>query len=131
MAMADSRQAGRWLPVRVRKRTGSVAVALAGALVGGGLYLANQEYVVATSPASCAAGCVTDGSPTFGADPEMVKVEQDIAAANKSATSAGSYVSVVLLDPFTYSPTGTVSQIRMTDELRGAYLAQQAVNSQN
>ena len=128
--MADGRQAGSWTGAggRARKRTASVAMALAGALVGGGLYLANQQYVLATSPASCAAGCVTGGSPAFGTDPEMVKVEQDIAVANKNVTSGGPYVSVVLLDPFTYSPTGTVSQVRMTDELRGAYLAQQAIN---
>jgi hypothetical protein len=133
MAMADSRQAGRWSAAAgwARKRTASVAVALAGVLAGGALYLANQQYVVATSPARCAAGCVTDGSSTFGADPEMVKVERDIAAANNSATSVGPHVSVVLLDPFTYSPAGTVSQVRMTDELRGAYLAQQAVNSKD
>jgi hypothetical protein len=107
-----------------------VAVALAGAVVGGGLYLGNQAYIAATSPASCGAGCVTDGSVPLGSDPGMLDVEGDIANANRSATSGGSYVSVVLLDPFTYSTSGTVSQVRMTDELRGAYLAQKAANDQ-
>jgi hypothetical protein len=37
---------------------------------------------------------------------------------------------VVLLDPFTYSTSGTVSQVRIIDELRGAYLAQLAANDQ-
>ena len=105
-----------------------MAVALAGAVVGGGLYLGNQAYIAATSPASCGAGCVTDGSVPLGSDPGMLDVEADIANANRSATSGGSYVSVVLLDPFTYSTSGTVSQDRMTGELLGAYLAQLAAN---
>lgn len=117
----------RW----ARRRTASVAVALAGAVVGAGLYLGNQAYVGATSPASCGAGCVTDGSVSLSSDPGMLEAEADIANANRSATSGGSYVSVVLLDPFTYSTSGTVSQLRMTDELRGAYLAQQAANDRD
>jgi hypothetical protein len=117
----------RW----ARRRSASVAVALAGAVAGGGLYLGNQAYIAATSsPASCGAGCVTDGSVLLSADPKMRDVEEDIAKENRSVTSGGSYVSVVLLDPFTYSTSGTVSQPRIIDELRGAYLAQLAANDQ-
>lgn len=128
--MAETNQAARWEATTrwARKRRASVAVALAGAVVGAGLYLGNQAYVSATTPASCRAGCVTDGSVSLGSDPGMLEVEADIANANRSATSGGSYVSVVLLDPFTYSTSGTVQQFRMNDELRGAYLAQQAAN---
>jgi hypothetical protein len=120
----------RWVRSSRRRRP-SVALALAGALVGAGLYQGNQLYITATSPTSCGAGCVTDGSVPFGSDAEiseMGNVEGDIASANRSARSGGSYVSVVLLDPFTYSTSGTISQQRMTDELRGAYLAQQEAN---
>jgi hypothetical protein len=99
-----------------------LTITLAGALAGGGLYLGNQAYIGATSPTSCPAGCVTNGTLFVSSDPAMQNVENEIAAANASAT-AGAYYSVVLLDPFTYSTSGTVSQSRMADELRGAYLA--------
>jgi hypothetical protein len=119
--------ASRW----ARRWSASVAVTLAGAVAGAGLYLGNQAYIAANSPASCGAGCVTNGSVALGSDPGILEVEADIANANRSATSGGSYASVVLLDPFTYSTSGTVSLVRMTDELRGAYLAQQAANDVN
>jgi hypothetical protein len=131
--MTETNRAARWeATIRwARKSSASVAVVLAGAAVGGGLYLGNQAYIAATSPVSCGAGCVTDGSISLGSDSGMLEVEGDIANANRSATSGGPYVSVVLLDPFTYSTSGTVSQVRMTDELRGAYLAQRAANDRN
>jgi hypothetical protein len=105
-----------------------LTIALAGALVGGGLYLGNQAYVAAISPTSCPAGCVTNGTLSVSSDPAMQSIENEIAAANASAT-AGAYYSVVLLDPFTYSTSGTVSQSRMTDELQGAYLALARANA--
>jgi hypothetical protein len=105
-----------------------LTIALAGALAGGGLYLGNQAYVAAISPTSCPAGCVTNGSLFVSSDPAMQNTEKEIAAANASAT-AGAYYSVVLLDPFTYSTSGTVSQSRMADELQGAYLALAAANA--
>jgi hypothetical protein len=105
-----------------------LTIALAGALAGGGLYLGNQAYVAAISPTSCPAGCVTNGTLFVSSDPAMQNTENEIAAANASAT-AGAYYSVVLLDPFTYSTSGTVSQSRMADELQGAYLALAAANA--
>jgi hypothetical protein len=105
-----------------------LTIALAGALAGGGLYLGNQAYVAAISPTSCPAGCVTNGTLSVSSDPAMQNIENEIAAANASAT-AGAYYSVVLLDPFTYSTSGTVSQSRMTDELQGAYLALARANA--
>lgn len=105
-----------------------LTTAFAGALAGWGLYLGNQAYVTATSPTSCPAGCVTDGTLSVGSDPAMHNIEKKIAAANASATT-GAYYSVVLLDPFTFSTSGTVSQSRMTDELQGAYLALTAANA--
>jgi len=105
-----------------------LTIALAGALAGGGLYLGNRAYVAAISPTSCPAGCVTNGTLSVSSDPAMQNIENEIAAANASAT-AGAYYSVVLLDPFTYSTSGTVSQSRMTDELQGAYLALAAANA--
>jgi hypothetical protein len=105
-----------------------LTIALAGALAGGGLYLGNRAYVAAISPTSCPAGCVTNGTLFVSSDPAMRNTENKIAAANASAT-AGAYYSVVLLDPFTYSTSSTVSQSRMADELQGAYLALAAANA--
>jgi hypothetical protein len=105
-----------------------LTIALAGALVGGGLYLGNRAFVAAVTPTSCPAGCVTDGTLFVSSDQAMRDTEHEIAAANASAT-AGAYYSVVLLDPFTYSTSGTVSQSRMVDELQGAYLALAAANA--
>jgi hypothetical protein len=105
-----------------------LTVALAGALAGGGLYLGNHAYVAAISPTSCPAGCVTNGSLYVSSDQAMQHIENEIATANAGAT-AGAYYSVVLLDPFTYSTSGTVSQSRMRDELQGAYLALKAANA--
>ncbi len=116
--------AARWA---VRGRL-PLTIALAGALAGWGLYLGNQAYVRAISPTSCPAGCVTNGALFVSSDPAMQNIENKIAAANGSAT-AGAYYSVVLLDPFTYSATGTVSQSRMVDELQGAELALAAANA--
>jgi hypothetical protein len=121
---ALQKAAARWA---VRGRL-PLTTALAGALVGGGLYLGSQAYVAAISPTFCPAGCVTDGTLSVSSDPAMQNIENKIAAANTSAT-AGAYYSVVLLDPFTYSTSGTVSQSRMVDELQGAYLALAAANA--
>jgi hypothetical protein len=105
-----------------------LTIAAAGALAGAGLYLGKQAYVAAISPTSCPAGCVTNGTLFVSSDPAMQNIERKIAAANASASS-GVYYSVVLLDPFTYSAAGTVSQSRMVDELQGAYLALAAANA--
>jgi hypothetical protein len=107
-----------------------LAVALAGVAAGAGLAWGNHAYVMSTAPTSCGAGCVTDGSLYFSADPLMREVEKDIAQENASVRSNGQPDTVVLLDPFTYSAGGTVSQLRMTAELAGALLAQQAANKQ-
>lgn len=116
--------AARWA---VRGRL-PLTIALAGALAGGGLYLGNQAYVRAISPTSCPPGCVTNGTLSVSSDPAMQHMEDEIAAANANAT-AGAYYSVVLLDPFTYSTSGTISQSRMADELQGAKLALAAANA--
>jgi hypothetical protein len=98
-------------------------------VAGVGLFLVNHAYVAATSTATCGAGCLTDGSAYLSSDHQVHIVQDLIAAANRSAAARGSRASVVLLDPFTYSTSGTVSQQRITDELRGAYLAQEAANA--
>jgi hypothetical protein len=116
--------AARWA---IRGRL-PLTIALAGALAGGGLYLGNQAYVRAISPTSCPPGCVTNGTLSVSSDPAMKHMEDEIAAANANAT-AGAYYSIVLLDPFTYSTSGTISQSRMADELQGAKLALAAANA--
>jgi hypothetical protein len=103
-------------------------IALAGALAGGGLYLGNRAIVEHFTPTSCPAGCVTNGNLSVSSDQVMQGWEKKIAVANASAT-VGAYYSVVLLDPFIYSTSGTVSQSRMEDELKGAYLALAAANA--
>jgi hypothetical protein len=87
-------------------------------------------WVAKTVPTTCGAGCVNDGSLYFGTDRLMRKIEDRIRQANADARSDGLYKTIVLLDPLTYSPGGTVSQARITDELAGALLAQQMVNGQ-
>jgi len=81
---------------------------------------------------ACPPTCVTDGSLVF--DPgsaAMAAVEGAIAKENAQVRKNGHYVSVALLDPFTYSNSGDVSLDRMVDEMRGAYLAQLAANADN
>jgi hypothetical protein len=107
----------------------SLALALVGVAVGAGLAWGNHEYVAATVPTTCGAGCVTDGSLYFSADPLMRKVEKAIAQENASVRSGGPYKTIVLLDPFIYSAGATVSQSRMTDELAGALAAQETANN--
>jgi hypothetical protein len=100
---------------------------LAGALVGGALYGGNHAFVAAFTHKSCPAGCVTNGSLSVSSDPTMQMWENDIAAQN-AITTGGAYYSVALLDPFMFSPSGTITQSRMTDELKGAYLALRQYN---
>jgi hypothetical protein len=107
----------------------SLALALVGVAAGAGLAWGNHEYVAATVPTTCGAGCVTDGSLYFSTDPLMRKIEKAIAQENASVRSGGPYKTIVLLDPFTYSAGATVSQSRMTDELAGALAAQEAANN--
>jgi len=108
-----------------------LAVALAGLAAGAGLAWGNHAYVVSKLPTSCGSGCVTDGSLPISTDSTtMQNVENEIAKANTGVRSSGQYDTVVLLDPFTYSAGGTVSESRMTAELAGAYLAQQTANKQ-
>lgn len=106
----------------------ALAVVLAGAAAGAGLYAGNDAFVSHTSPGPCATGCVTDGSVPFGTA-GMVTVERRIEGQNRQAVATGNYVSVVLLDPFTFTPGGTVSQGRMLDELAGAAQAQVRANT--
>jgi hypothetical protein len=124
--VAEANRAMHWAGAARWDQT--LAVALVGALIGGGLYLGNRAYVEAGIPTPCGAGCVTLGSAPLSSDQEMLEVES--AIANGNATSGGPYVSVALLDPFTYSTSGTISQARIIDELRGAATAQQVANSQ-
>jgi hypothetical protein len=112
------KKAGQW----VDKSRKALIAALAGALAGGCLYLGNYVYVKKFTPTSCPAGCVTSGSRSVSSDQGMQAIEDEIAAENKNAI-AGPYYSVALLDPFVFSPGGTITQKRMTDELQGAYLA--------
>jgi hypothetical protein len=105
---------------------------LIGAACGGGLYAGSLGLAAALNPppAPWGQGQVTDGSVAFGTDPVMLAVQRAIEAENQQVTDGGRYESVVLLDPFTFQPGGTVSQQRMDDELIGGYLAQRAANQE-
>ncbi len=107
----------------------SLALALVGVAVGAGLAWGNHKYVASRPVTACGAGCVTDGTLYFSTDAQMREIEGEIAQENASVRS-GRYKTIVLLDPFTYSAGGTVSQSRMVDELAGALAAQKAVNEQ-
>jgi esterase/lipase len=119
--------------VAVRRAGGlrrRLALSVAGILLGAGLYFGNEAFIQATNPASCAQGCVTNGSIAFDSDGPIVIAEHAIEEENARVTSDGQpYISVVLLDPFTYTASGDVSLDRMADELRGAQLAQLQANA--
>jgi hypothetical protein len=120
------------LAVRARRPGIALAAVLIGAVCGGGLYAGSVGLAGALSPAPppWGEGQVTDGSVAFGTDPVMLAVEHAIEAENQRVTAGGRYESVVLLDPFTFQPGGTVSQPRMDHELIGGYLAQRAANQE-
>jgi ABC-type branched-subunit amino acid transport system substrate-binding protein len=109
------------------KARATVAACLAGAVAGTGLYLGNQAIIPA---AGCPRACATGGLYVF--DPQslqMTQVELTIAMENARVTSNGRpYVTVAVLEPFTYSPAGDVTLAQMVDEMRGAYLAQAQIN---
>jgi hypothetical protein len=108
----------------------SVAACLAGAFVGTGLFLGNQAFVRHTQPTGCPDACVTGGTYLFDpASPAMTSVERAIAAENARAVAHGRYVSVAVLDPFTPPVGAAAPPGQMIDELRGAYLAQRAINA--
>lgn len=124
--MADGEtRAPRWT-----RRLAMPAVLVLGIGLGVGLFQGNQVYIAASNPTSCAAACVTAGSPPLSTNvPGTASIVGRIEKANETATASGHYASVVLMDPFTYTPGGSVSRARIADELRGAYLAQQAANA--
>jgi hypothetical protein len=73
--------------------------------------------------------CVSDGSNHFGSsDAGMIAVMNAIATENHKVTAGGHYDSIALLLPLTYVQAGVASQERLTDSLRGAYLAQLEAN---
>ena len=130
--MPASKADFRW----AAKARAVVAFCLAGIAAGTGLYLGNAAFIRAAVPASsasssCPGACVTDGSYAF--DPGSAAVttaERAIATEDARVKADGRhYVSVALLGPFTYTSGGGVSLQRMADELRGAYLAQRAINA--
>lgn len=104
-------------------RRAGIAV-IAGAVFSIGLYAAIQALF--PGPAPCDAGCITDGSAVINSESG---IEYDIQQANDQVDSGSPYATIVLLDPLTFSPSGTTSQDRITAELRGAYRAQIAANS--
>jgi hypothetical protein len=64
-------------------------------------------------------------------DPAIAATEHAIEVANANVVTGGNYVTIALLTPLTEPSGGTsdVSLARIADELRGAYLAQQYVNT--
>jgi hypothetical protein len=132
--VAGTRAAARWaaLTRRARRPGISLAAVLIGAACGGGLYAGSLGLAAALSPtpAPWGEGRVTDGSVDFSPDPVLLAVEHAIEAENLQVTTGGRYESVVLLDPFTFQPGGTISKQRMEDELIGGYLAQRAANQE-
>jgi hypothetical protein len=133
-----------WRGAKRSRRIKGAAAALALALAAG---TATGIYLAVAGPATCGptqapfqlvwngGECVgvTDGSYVFDpGNPAIATIEHDIEAANASVVSGGNYVTIALLTPLTEPPGGTsdVSLARIADELRGAYLAQQYVNTE-
>lgn len=110
--------------------TSAVAVITASAAAGALLGLHRHQAPRATDP--CAA-CVTYGSRIF--DPSshaMRAVETAIDKENAAVRASGKpYVTVALLIPLTNESTSDAWLSRMVDQLRGAYLAQASMNSQD
>jgi hypothetical protein len=111
-----------------------VAVLVIGGVITGLLLTGGKStgtHHVDSNGLVCSPTCLTSGGLDFDPGiPQMGLVEQAIAKQNAMVTSSGHpYVSVALLDPFTYSAQGDISQSRMVDEMRGAYLAQAQVNA--
>ena len=128
---------------RRSRQLAGAAAALALAAAAG---TATGIYLSATGPATCGTTkppfqlvwnggeCVgvTDGSYVFDpGDPAITTIEHDIEVANSNVVTGGNYITIALLTPLTEPSSGTsdVSLARMADELRGAYLAQQYVNT--
>ena len=91
------------------KARASVAICLAGAVAGVGLYAGNDAFIQEITQAvpACLSACVTDGSYVF--NPAMASVERDIAAEDAQVRAERTpYVSVALLEPFTYTASGGV-----------------------
>ena len=111
---------------RIRLAAVAAAVVLAGAGTGTGLYLSRSTRPAAVQP--CVA-CVSYGVAFDPASSAMRTVEADIAAENRAVVKrdGNRYVTIALLIPLTYSGTSDASLSRMTDQLRGAYLAQAAM----
>jgi hypothetical protein len=136
--MASGKSYPRW-----GARAAAAAVfCLAGALAGTGLYFVNLAYVGPLSSTTCsnsgltlvlrAAGeCVgvTDGSYVFA--PPLQKVEGMIEAENRRVRSTGpNYVSMAYLLPL--SATGGAEPVKAeTEQLEGAYAAQNYANRHN
>lgn len=71
---------------------------------------------------------VTDGSFAFDpGDHGMTQAEHDIAAEDARVVR-GTYVTVALLTPLTFSPQSVVSLTRIRNEVEGAFVAQHTAN---
>jgi hypothetical protein len=128
---------------RSRRRRWAAAVLAVAAAAG----TATGVYGAATGPPTCgttkppfqliwkSGECVgvTDASSYIfdSSDPGIADVENRIATANHNAVTGGNYVTIALLTPLTEPANGVsdVSLSRIEDQLRGAYLAQQYVNT--
>jgi hypothetical protein len=128
---------------RRSRRFKGVATALAVAVAAS---TATGIYLAVTGPATCGTTqppfqlvwnggeCVgvTDGSYVFDpGDPTIAATEHAIEVANANVVTGGNYATIALLAPLTEPSSGTsdVSLARIADELHGAYLAQQYVNT--
>jgi hypothetical protein len=129
--------------VRRSRRLAGAAAGLALVVAAG---TATGIYLAVAGPATCGSAqppfqlvwnggeCVgvTDGSYVFDpGDQAITATENAIKTANANVVTGGNYVTIALLTTLTEPSSGTsdVSLARIADELRGAYLAQQYVNT--
>jgi hypothetical protein len=107
---------------------GVLGAAVVAAGTGTGLYLTRWAPQAPQPPCL---SCISDGSHAFAGDtPAMRAVIAAIGAENAAvrAHKGRPYVSIALLNPMTPGVGSDLTTARMADELRGAYLAQVAMN---
>jgi hypothetical protein len=112
------------------RRKRALATSAAALLVVGGLATWGLWPSAKPTPAAPCPACVTGGVPAFDPSSQpMQTLQAAMARENTRVRQDGRpYVTIALLSPFTTGLLSDVSPSRMLDLLRGAYVAQTAMN---
>lgn len=134
MVVTDADQESGFIPPQPRPRWWlrvSLAVVVVAALVAGGLWARDHFLIrcwdgVRKDNASGECIGVTDGSQAF--DKHLEKVTHKIYQANQEAAKGKDWVAIAYVEPMTGGPGGK-GWSSIKEELQGAYLAQEELNS--